>query len=537
MRFDDSLATVLATDSDSITGASSAWRQLVDLVGRGRAANPDMALARLRDLRSRVPDAVRIASARALATVTPPASLVALFAKDTIAVAAPVLRHARLRADEWLALLPELSPPARALLRHRRDLPSAAMRGLESFGATDFVLQHNGASAAAAITPPAARQLSPLQPRAPDPIEPSSDPAFQIADLVARIDAFRRDQPVPAPVEPLTPPACFQLFADGAGVIRWVEGVARTPLIGVALTRTGRQGVVTVGSEVVDAFRRRAALRNGELHVIGESTAAGRWCVAVEPRFDRVTAHFTGMAGTARRIADARAGTTAADSLRQLVHELRTPANAITGFAELIGSELLGPVPTVYRDRAALIQRQGSALTEAVADLDAAARIEDDAFDTRPAAFDLAAVVATAVADLQTVAQARHCRLTLLASPAVFALADGRAARRLVERLLAAVVAAALPGEQVQAHVVVKPRSVRLHLTRPRTLPDGEEQLLSIDGAVGGDDLLPLGVGFTLQLVRSLAGALGGSFTIAADRLTLRLPTAVTAQMEQASNP
>ena len=34
----------------------------------------------------------------------------------------------------------------------------------------------------------------------------------------------------------------------------------------------------------------------------------------------------------------------APDSLRQLVHELRTPTNAIAGFAEMIETQMLGPV-------------------------------------------------------------------------------------------------------------------------------------------------------------------------------------------------
>ena len=83
--------------------------------------------------------------------------------------------------------------------------------------------------------------------------------------------------------------------------------------------------------------------------------------------------------------------------------------------------------------------------------------------------------------------------------------------------------------------IVVKTRSVRLHLTRPRGLPVADERLLTIDAGERLDDLLPLGVGFTLRLVRGLAAALGGSLAITPDRLTLRLPAAVTAEMEQAT--
>ena len=529
MRFDDSLATVLAGDTGTAVGAAAAWRQLVDLIGRRRVSDVEAAIARLRDLRARVPAQVRGASGRALALGDPPAALVALFAGDELAVAAPVLRTVILTADEWLPLLPSLSPAARAVLRHRRDLPGEVVRGLESFGATDFVLGHDGIGPAIVE-----RVVSPAA-AAPD-AEPTPEPRSEIADLVARIDAFRRERPVVAAAPPPPVPADrFQFHTDAAGVFRWVEGVARAPLIGVALTRSVRQGLVTVGPEAVEAWRMREAFREAALSVEGDSSAAGRWRLAGEPRFDPATGQFTGFAGLARRVVAPPPAASAADSLRQLVHELRTPTNAITGFAELIGSELLGPVAPVYRDRAALIHRQGAALAEAIADLDTAARIEGDVLDPRAVPVDLVPLVGRAVADLQPAAATRYVRLTLQAASRAEAISDDRAARRLVERLLAAALAAAMPGEPLLVQLVAKTRSVRLHVTRPRALPAGDDRLLAIDEGERDDELLPLGVGFTLRLVRSLAAALGGALAIGADRLTLRLPAAVTTEMEQAA--
>lgn len=527
MRFDDSLKTVLAADAGSTSGAAAAWRQLVDLIGRGRVPDVSEAIERLRDLRARVPAAVRVASARALALTGAPADLVALFAEDDIATAAPVLRAARLDAADWLTLLPALSPAARSILRHRRDLPEAVTRGLESFGATDFVLGHDAPPTAKAAVEEAEENP------APAPASPPAEPRSEIADLVARIDAFRRDKRVVAPVPPPREADDFQFQTDAAGVIRWVEGVARTPLIGIGLATPKPQGAASVDVAAGVAWARRRSFAC-PLHVTGDSSAAGDWRLTADPRFDRVTGAFTGYAGIGRRTTAVPPAESASDALRQLVHELRTPAGAIAGFAELIGSELSGPVPPVYRDRAVLIHRQGSALTEAIADLDTAARLEGEVLDTRSATVDLAPIAAQAVVELQPVAAARFVRLTLRAPGQTRVEADERGVRRLVERLLAVAVAAAMPGEALYAHIVAKPRSIRLHVTRPRGLAAGSDAaLLAIDAGEGEDDLLPLGVGFTLRLIRELAVALGGSLMITPERLTLRLPAAVTAEMER----
>ena len=52
LRFDDSLKTVLAADTTTAFGARAAFRQLVDLVARGRVPADAMLLGRIADLRA-----------------------------------------------------------------------------------------------------------------------------------------------------------------------------------------------------------------------------------------------------------------------------------------------------------------------------------------------------------------------------------------------------------------------------------------------------------------------------------------------------
>ncbi|MHA0318323.1 histidine kinase dimerization/phospho-acceptor domain-containing protein [Sphingomonas melonis] len=591
MRFDDSLKTVLSADMDSGFGAQSAWRQLVDLMGRGRIAADEPGLARLRMLRQAVPLAVRSASARALAFATPPAPLVGLFAEDAFAVAAPLLRTVTLDADTWIALLPRLSPQGRALLRHRRDLPAAVERALESFGSVDFVLPD--AAAAADVAPvPAKSDVGPAEVEpavvptpvvdapAPEPVVTAPLPApieaepivvaprvvamptvavappeprpiaaggFQIADVVARIDAFQRQrEPLAAPAEAVeqAPATCFRFDTDSAGVICAVDGVTRGPLIGVSLAVGAPQGVVRIDAGINGAFRQRQRFADVRLDVGGSSDAGGAWRVTGEPQFDAATGRFTGYAAIARRPrSDEDAGrpaqgSGASDSLRQLVHELRTPTNAISGFAELIEAQLLGPVSPVYRDHAATIRRHADGLIAAIEDLDTAARIEGRALELRPRAVAIEPLLERMAADLAPLAALRGTALDIHPMGDHAALADDRVMERLLSRLLATLTSAAVAGERIDIAEAPAPAGqVALCFARPHALgTGGEDALLSIDADAGEEGAPLLGAGFALRLARNLASEMGGALIFGDHLLTLRLPAAVQEEMEQAAH-
>jgi signal transduction histidine kinase len=573
VRFDDSLRTVLAADASTDFGAASAWRQIVDLIGRGRAPATPEALARLRTLRNRVPERTRAASARALAFAEPGAELVRLFGEDVPAVAAPVLGPARLEGDAWAAIVPALSPAGRAVLRNRRDLPVEAERALASYGSVDFVLPNAAAPRVEAmrepdpepnpeppmVAPPGtpladtpfvalgavAREL-PVVAEALRRADPDGDAApepprrYEIADLVARIDAYQRRRVAPA-APPAPPAERFEFQTDAAGAIRWVEGAARGPLIGVTLAEGGAGAAVD--GVAAGAFRRRSAFRDARLTVAGTSDAAGAWRLAASPRFDPDTGRFIGYRGHARRPrADEAPGRPRGlEPLRQLVHELRTPANAIQGFAELIEAELLGPVGGAYRDRAVLIRQHAADLVQAIEDLDTAARIDAGALELRPGAVPVAALLARVEGDLRPLAELRGATLAVApVAPGLAIAGDDRAVERLVGRLLAALVSAGGDGERIAVTVSVDGERVAIACDRPAALAGlAEEALLSIDAEAEAEAELRgaplLGTNFALRLARNLAGELGGALAIDAHALTLRLPAVSNRDMGQAS--
>lgn len=616
LRFDDRLATVMATDWSTPFGAQTAWRQLVDLIGRGLAAAAPEAIAMLRDLRSRVPTSIRAASARALIHARPPAALVRLFAEDDATVATPLLRTAQLSPSEWTAMLAAMSAQGRAILRHRRDMPPEVVRALADFGPADFVLNADvggqvGGPAIVDVPPrPEADDvasgghalIADFGQHAPAEAEPQPEPdpiptltpsdfasfasvadalpalvearrvvaaeqadaaavesatdavapgPFQIPDIVARIDAFRRRRAeTPGPAALSRPPAAtaaplgdvrlFRFETDADGVIRWVADIERSAVIGLSIAHGGA-GSAAVDGVVTGAFRRRARFDDARLEIAGPSVAAGAWRVSAVPAFDPASGAFMGYRGTARRPrADEQAhvelGTV--DSLRQLVHELRTPTTAIAGFAEMIEGEVLGPVTDVYRGYAATIVEQARALLGAIDDLDLATRIESHALDLRPAEVALAPILVRIIKDLEPLATLRGAETTLDIGYDVLVKGDDRVIERLLARLIAVLVSAAHPGETIAVLATREDGDAVVRLTRPAALANvsGDMPALTIDAeeeAAAGAPLL--GSGFALRLATNLARELGGALTIGEARLTLRLPAAFAGDMGQAS--
>ena len=574
MRFDDTLATVLAATPTTPAAAQAAWRQVVDLVGRGRAAPEPRALDLLERLRATVPVSVRAASARALFGAQPPLELVRLLAHDDIAVAAPLLRSAGLGADDWVALLPSLTPTARAVLRHRRDLPPDVVRALESLGTVDFVICGAGASLieetatvhrkpdpvlAAVIEPePVQIDTGPFvsvgtvalglpvvaealrrenDNEAPPPVEGT----FRIADVVAKLEAFQRKRElVNAPPEPVSaaPVDGFRFETDAAGTIRWVGGPARGAFVGLCLARQARPAEAGVDGIAAGAFRRRARFSDAHLLVGGGGPASGRWLISATPAFDAASGRFTGYRGGGRRAQrhERAEGTTApaTDSLRQLVHELRTPTNAIAGFSEMIEHQMLGPVADPYREQATTMRGDAGQLLAAIDDLDTASRIDAGAMQLRVEPVALAPMLTRIVQDLAALIDDRGVTFVLPTDPGT-ALSDVRSLERLLARAIGAMVGAATAGERIAVRGF-SPGGNRIALTISRPLALDAHPgaaILAIDDEDSPASLL--GIGFALRLAGNLARELDGRLTIGQHSLTLYLP-AETGMLGQAGN-
>ncbi|GAA4775582.1 hypothetical protein GCM10023219_23830 [Stakelama sediminis] len=367
----------------------------------------------------------------------------------------------------------------------------------------------------------------------PDTAGKTGSGPFRIADVVARIDAYqqRREQDPPSAMPAVKEADGFRFETDGNGIVRWVEGSARASLVGLSLNSLGGVGTSRTDGAVTGAIRKRDAFSDARLQIAGIGAAAGDWLISATPVFDTRSGRFAGYRGTGRRPrrgerAEPVKTPAAAQTgrLRQLVHELRTPAGAITGFSEMIEAEMLGPVPTEYRTRAGAIRSDAKTLLGVIDDLDLAARIEGKALDLRPHEVRLHPLLQEIVGDLEPLISLRSTSVRLPDHEYVVA-GDARAVERLFARLLATLVSTAESGEAIGVNASEDRGTIVLTFDLPAALARHlSEHGLREDEALSSR--VTLGAGFSLRLVRNLASELGGGYAHDGTHLTVRLPAA-----------
>jgi hypothetical protein len=526
---------------------------------------------------------VRAAAARAVAGPQLPAALVGAFAADTIAVSAPVLAAASLTPAEWSGVLEQASPESVRFVRSLYpDLTEQAAPQAQGIAVDAEIAEIEESEVEVSDTSPAAEAGSELElenepqpepepeaelepaaqpeperesqpepepepepviaaPPSPPPAAPSPTPAPampipSISEVLARIESLREERQFVRPVsqaaaqvgrrQPEGPSPLFRWECGPSGEIAWVEGVPRGSLIGRSLANPGEHN--GVDQRIQRAFAVRAPFRDATLTISGEGPTSGEWSLSGVPAFEPSDGRFAGYRGVA-----VRSGESAPEShdeprekldensLRELVHELKTPLNAILGFAEIIDGQYLGPAAATYRSRAAEIVSQARLLLSAIEDLDITAKLRAAAGTTNRAT-DLNALLSTLTAEFKEQATRRGARFDLLLSrtPAVSPL-DQNVIERLMRRFISAMIDAAEPKERIAVTIDCDVGQCLLSVNRPKAMHAlSDAQLFGREeGSTGA-----LASGFSLKLARGIAQTAGGDLRASGDRLSLVLP-------------
>lgn len=582
VRFNDLTHTVLAAGERSGQGAVTLWRQCVDMLAQhDRADRPGMAdpdraalLERLDGLRPLLTETQRMASVVELGSRLRSPALIRFFAQDRPSISAAAMARAELPDAAWPALIPQLTPTARGVLRARSPMGPATQQALDAFGSTDLVLTtdvpHDAEMAltSAMIAAPgfhsvgvhsidearSERSVRPVaQEMAPTMITPLVPPD-QIRNLVDRIERFTSNRRPPEPEGIATPPddaigmdgrppRAFTFETDSAGMIAWVGEGPRAALIGLSLGEAAPEGGSGPDGYAAGAFARRSGFRNARYSIVG-GVMAGEWRMSAIPFFDPLSGRFLGFRGQARRPHFHEVATPAVvaepgviaglspDSLRQLVHELRTPLNAILGFAEIIEQQLFGPAGDAYREMAGKIVIDARHLLVAFDDLDLAARVSRGEASSEPRAVDPSLLVAQVAARFRGEGTFDRRTIDIVSTGDLPDIRiDPVQGERMVQHLLRTLISVAPDGEPITGTCWLAEgtggRHVVLAIDRPTSLEGMEESQLLDPGYMPDGEWADgplLGLGFSLRLIRSLAAGCGGRLDIDANRFLLAMP-------------
>ena len=559
MHFDDRLGTVLRLSASGSAVQRIQYRQLLDLLGtspaEARGEQLDAAYVRLAELAQKIPAANRAAMIRDSALRLRSPRLVAALAESEPAVAEAAVLQARLTQEEWLDLIPALPPAALPALRQRRDLPGEVPALLARLGVTDRGLPPAEASIEPAAPEPAellaeADALPEAEAEAAGAevvvLPPRAAPAAQhsgIGAIVKRIEAYRRQRQVidqvPANDSPRLPLGedhflevpeqvrAFDLACDAEGRICWADPGVAPMVLGLRLAGTA------LSAEFDLQMRRHQPLRAERLELNGAEAITGTWQLDAVPWFDPVTGRYRGYRGRMRRPAE-RAPVlppvrdSEADRIRQMLHELRTPVNAIQGFAEVIQQQLFGPTPHEYRALAANIAGDAARMLSAFEELERLARLDSGAMGLDPGDADLAAVIAATVDQLGAHTAQRGSGFALKSDAERLPVALARLeVERIVWRLTATLAGVAAPGEVLKLKLRQRDGMARLDLALPGVLArlDGDDLFRAAAGAIPQVVAAGVfGVGFALRLARAEARAAGGDLLRKDGKLRLTLP-------------
>lgn len=516
MRFDDRLLTVLNQPAEDRHDVAVRWRQLVDLVARAgsNSASPAVAeaLAAVRSEAQRVDEHLRAAAARAVAALPLPLGLLEYFARDTLSVSAPVLAAATLDISQWRSLHTVADEETRSFIET-----------LHPELVTEQRTQAAPAAAPTAVTP----QPAPL----PGPYVPPS-----LHDVVERIERRRRlrsgEQPGAgeAQPDPGGSPALFRWECGPGGEIAWVEGAPRGALIGRSISKAVESDGERVDQEVIRAFALRAPFRDASLTVAGGGPVSGEWKISGVPAFEAADGRFAGYRGVAlREVASPPPDGPAEamhdilsdpDALRELVHEIKTPLNAIIGFAEIIEGQYLGPADRGYRERAREIVRQARLLLTAIDDLDFAAKVHSASGAERERV-DLAGLVAREAGALREAAEKIGVEVDVIRPRGeIGAAVQPELAERLLFRLFTALAERAEAGERLTVSAELASDGACVSISRPAQLRGASDGDL-FDARVSAEGIMK---GFMLRLVRGLGRIVGGDLLSRPNAFVLVFP-------------
>ena len=281
------------------------------------------------------------------------------------------------------------------------------------------------------------------------------------------------------------------------------------------LKSNGVKSVLNDGREIAGRVRQGAT--------IPLFMTLGRAGISTPQRFCAVLRDLTQWKKVERELSDAkrdaeRASALKSDFLAKVSHEVRTPLNAILGFAEVIMDERFGPVGNErYKDYLKDIHSSGAHVLSLVNDLLDLSKIEAGKLDLNFGSVDANRIVNECVSLIQTQATRERVIIRLSLAPRLpNIVADERSLRQIALNILSNAVKFNEPGGQVivstaltdAGHAVIRVRDTGIGMN------DKELEMALEPFRQIATSRKTTGTGLGLPLTKALVEANRAAFTI-----------------------
>ncbi|MXO64295.1 sensor histidine kinase [Altericroceibacterium endophyticum] len=579
MLFDDRLVTVLRQRAGGELATKTQYRQLIDLLGSAsRAVDPilrDAAFVKLTELGDAVPASQQAEILREPGTRLRDPALIMWLAQRAPKVAASAMAGARLTEAEWLNIIPSLPVIARGFLRHRQDLSENARHVLAQLGVEDLLLPEpdmqlapSSQQADSTVGATDSSKVGEASEADDTPAQTGDDPRNRVrrphasqpvSSLIERIEAVRQQramaqtdaaaatpvhQPPEATAAPsselnaFTVPLSFIACTDRDGRIEAATPMNIAPLLfGLTFSSQNENAPASLPDAAIMAMRLRQPLCDAALTLDGLGQLDGIWLLQGAPLFDSQDGQFRGYSLRATRLSDAACAARfdgsakvqtdhPSDRMRQILHELRTPVNAIQGFAEIIQQQLFGPAPNEYRALSAAIAVDAARLMAGFDELDRLARLETGALELTEGNCDLPHIIENMLHRLTGALRPRNARIVLLGDrDDVLIPHSASDVIGMIWRILATLAGTMAPAESLQITLEKQIDTVRISIELPLAIIDKGDIFEAAQPAKAPSLSAGMfGTGFSIRLARAEAKAMGGSLRQQDNQLWVTLP-------------
>jgi signal transduction histidine kinase len=328
-------------------------------------------------------------------------------------------------------------------------------------------------------------------------------------------------------VRPIDPPPSHQALLvfvpvpsspEGAPALLSALLALTTLLVGIAAAvayfvgRDANADVVFVTDRIAEMARERRE-PEGELVPVRAMDEVGILTSEINELMGRfASAERTYRANLARaRAADRdRAGFLAAVS-----HELRSPLNAILGFADVLVTEVDGPLTAAAREEVDQIRGSGVHLLELINDILEFSALEGGQLKLTRSRVDVVQVAGDVVREALGVLGGKPVRVHVEGEGAVFAHADARRVRQVIQNLVGNAIKFTQSGEV--AVTVQRDGSrvlVRVRDTGPGISPAERAMIFDEYKQAGEESVRRRGTGLGLAIARRLVLMHGGIITV-----------------------